>query len=84
MADVFPHPYTQADGEFRLSIAGQPGPNLNLNLAIAIDGQAAGGIGLMAGEGNFRHTAQVGYWLGQNHWGRGVATAALRALVAHA
>lgn len=82
MADIFPHPYTQADGEFWLSIAGQAGPNLNLS--IVVDGQAAGGIGLMAGEGNFRHTALVGYWLGQDHWGRGVATAALSALVAHA
>jgi RimJ/RimL family protein N-acetyltransferase len=36
----------------------------------------------MRGEANTRFTAEIGYWLGEQHWGRGIATAAVRALCA--
>ena len=31
-----------------------------------------------------RVSAEIGYWLGQPHWGRGIATEALRAVTAEA
>lgn len=82
LTDLFPNPYTEADADAWISIASRPGPSLHL--AIAVDGEAAGGIGLAAGTGVDRLTAQFGYWLGEAFWGRGIATAAARAMRRHA
>ena len=82
LTDVFPHPYTEADAEFWITFANKALPSIHL--AIALDGTAAGGIGIIAGEGIARHTGQFGYWLGEAHWGKGIATAAARAMAAHA
>lgn len=81
MTHTFPHPYTEDDADLWLRIAADPGASLQL--AIAVDGAAVGGIGAIAGEGIYRATAQFGYWLGEAYWGRGIATAAARALAAH-
>lgn len=78
MTHTFPHPYTEADADLWLEIAAHPGASIQL--AIDVDGRAVGGIGAIAGEGIFQATAQFGYWLGASWWGRGLATAAARAL----
>src|SRR5262249_21994915 len=54
------------------------------HFAIEFQGEAVGGIGLKPGTDVERVSAEVGYWLGERVWGRGLATAAVRALVAHA
>ena len=43
-------------------------------------GEATGGIGLELGSDIERRSAEIGYWLGQEFWGRGITTAAVRAL----
>jgi ribosomal-protein-alanine N-acetyltransferase len=78
MTHTFPHPYTPEDADLWLAIAANPGASLQL--AIEVEGRAAGGIGAIAGEGIFQATAQFGYWLGEGHWGRGIASAAALAL----
>ena len=78
MTHTFPHPYTPEDADLWLQIAANPGASLQL--AIEVDGRPAGGIGAISGEGIFQATAQFGYWLGEAHWGRGIASAAARAL----
>jgi [ribosomal protein S5]-alanine N-acetyltransferase len=78
MTHTFPHPYTEQDADLWLRIAANPGRSLQL--AIAVDGQAVGGIGAIAGDGIQLATAQFGYWLGEPFWGRGIATAAATAL----
>lgn len=82
LTDAFPHPYTEADADKWFQIASLPGPGNHL--AIEFHGQAIGGIGIIAGQGLGRYTGQFGYWLGEAHWGKGIATAAARALVKHA
>jgi RimJ/RimL family protein N-acetyltransferase len=42
-----------------------------------------GGIGLHAFDDVYRHSAELGYWVAVAHWGRGFATEAVRAVVAH-
>ncbi|MCC6874052.1 MAG: GNAT family N-acetyltransferase [Sandaracinaceae bacterium] len=73
--DVFPSPYTRADGERWLAHATAAG-RAN-NLAIEIDGEVAGGIGMIPGEDVHRIRAEIGYWLGHAFWGRGVMTEAV-------
>ena len=31
----------------------------------------------------YRHTAEIGYWLGEPYWGRGIGSAAVEKLVQH-
>lgn len=81
LADVFPHPYTDADADQWFRIASHP--DRSIKFAIELDGAAVGGIGARAGEGIFVRTAHFGYWLGEAHWGKGLATAAGRALLEH-
>jgi RimJ/RimL family protein N-acetyltransferase len=45
---------------------------------IETDGMVVGNVGSWIGPG----VRLVGYWIGREHWGRGVATAALRAFLA--
>ena len=82
LTETFPHPYTPADADFWISFSNQP--SASLHLCIEVDGRAAGGIGLIAGEGVSARTARFGYWLGEIHWGKGIGTAAASAMVSHA
>ena len=52
--------------------------------AIAVDGEAVGGIGYTLHEDVERVSAEIGYWLGTSFWGRGIMTSALRALTGYA
>jgi RimJ/RimL family protein N-acetyltransferase len=81
LADVFPHPYTDADAEQWIRIDNSPGRSIRF--AIEVEGVAVGGIGARAGEGIFVRTAQFGYWLGESFWGRGIMSAASRAMLDH-
>jgi [ribosomal protein S5]-alanine N-acetyltransferase len=76
--DTFPHPYTIDDAhEFiRGAIAEQPATRF----CIEINGTAVGGIGVHPGQDVHRHTATVGYWLGEEFWGRGIMTEAVTAV----
>lgn len=79
LRDRFPFPYTAVHGEAWVRAASQERPQTSF--AIATGGQAAGGIGLLPQEDVGRHAAEVGYWLGEDHWGRGLMTEALQGFV---
>lgn len=82
LRDRFPHPYT--DRAAREWIAHCLSASPELDFAIDVGGEAVGGIGLQPGADVERFSAEIGYWLGEPFWGRGIATAALRGTVAHA
>ena len=52
--------------------------------AIEVEGEAAGGIGIELHTDVERVSAEIGYWLGERYWGRGIATEALTAVTAEA
>ena len=62
-------------------IGQQPAPTV---WAIEVEGEAAGGIGIELHTDVERVSAEIGYWLGEQFWGRGIATEALRAVTADA
>lgn len=82
MRDRFPHPYSIADAEEWVRIAAAEAPMRNF--AIVVDGAAVGGIGFELGADVFRRSAEIGYWLGEALWGRGIMTDAVRAMTDHA
>jgi ribosomal-protein-alanine N-acetyltransferase len=75
----FPNPYTPADADAWFAfLESQEDPE---GWAIEVDGEAVGGIGLRRGAAEFAHSAELGYWLGEAHWRRGIVTAAVRVVV---
>lgn len=82
LRDQFPHPYTRADGEDWLAHIAQQEPVTSF--AIVVAGEAAGGIGLAPQPDVHRRSAELGYWLGEAFWNRGIMTAAVRTFTTHA
>ena len=78
LRDTFPHPYTQADAQRWIQYVVDPVQETNF--AIDVAGEAVGNVGLRIGEDIDRYTAEVWYWLGEQHWGRGIITQALTAI----
>jgi ribosomal-protein-alanine N-acetyltransferase len=82
LRDRFPQPYTAGDAKrwVRASRATHP----LTHFAIEVDGEAVGGIGFDPLDDVDRRSAEIGYWLAEPFWGRGIATAALAAVTDYA
>jgi ribosomal-protein-alanine N-acetyltransferase len=78
LRDRFPHPYPlEAASTFIGWVSKQPSPTV---WAIEVDGEAVGSIGIELHTDVERVSAEIGYWLGESVWGRGIATEALTAV----
>lgn len=77
LRDLFPHPYTIQDAQefLQRAISEQP----TTKFCVEVEGVAAGGIGIHPKEDVHRRTAGLGYWLGEEFWGRGIMTEAVAA-----
>ena len=76
--DLFPHPYTIDDAhEFLQKKIAEQSATI---FCIEIAGAAVGRIGIHLGQDVHRQTATVGYWLGEQFWGRGIMTEAVTAV----
>lgn len=79
LTDKFPHPYTLESARVWIAacVAQEPA---TLHFGIEVDGAIVGGAGVERGEGIHRRSMEIGYWLGEPFWGRGIATEAASAL----
>lgn len=82
LRDRFPCPYTVYDAEGFLSAVSRQDPRVSF--AIATRREAIGGIGLDMGGDVYRFTAELGYWLGEPFWGRGIMSEAVARFTAWA
>jgi len=82
LRDRFPYPYTDRDARSWLDAV--IGLEPETNFAIDVAGEAVGGIGYTLLSDVDRRSAEIGYWLGEKFWGRGIATEALIAVTDHA
>jgi ribosomal-protein-alanine N-acetyltransferase len=81
LRDRFPHPYLEEHGrKFLDHITAQTPSTV---WAIEVDGEAAGGIGIERLTDVERVSAEIGYWLGEGYWKRGVMTEAVKTITAH-
>ncbi len=51
------------------------------NFVIDINNEAVGAIGIMPDKDVYRLNAEIGYWLSEEHWGKGIMTAVIKATV---
>ncbi len=79
LRDVFPHPYTETDAIEWLQARDNPTEE-GLYLAIDVDGQAVGGVACRLQNDVECRTGDIGYWLGEPYWGRGIVTEAVQIL----
>ncbi|MBX9890974.1 MAG: GNAT family N-acetyltransferase [Chitinophagaceae bacterium] len=77
--DFFPTPYTVLDAEQWLDSIRKTRPFLNF--AILYQGRIAGNIGIVPKEDVYRMSVEIGYFIGEEFWGKGIATEATRLLV---
>ena len=82
LRDRFPHPYTIDDANAFLKFATAADPANNLAIEVALE--PVGGIGFVPGTDVERYSAEIGYWLGERHWGQGIATEALALVTEYA
>ncbi len=82
MRDTFPSPYTHDDAA--AWIARNEAAEQDTHFAIVLDGRVVGGVGFVLHQAERRIVADIGYWLGEPFWGRGIATAACSAVTAYA
>ncbi len=79
MADVFPNPYTIENGKTFIGFA-TANPNSKI-FAITVEGKPIGSIGLHLQTDILRKNAEIGYWLGEAYWGKGVIKNAIEQIV---
>jgi RimJ/RimL family protein N-acetyltransferase len=82
LRDRFPYPYTAKDGRRFIRASREMDPETFF--AIAVGGDAVGGIGFVLQSDVERVSAEIGYWLGESLWGRGIMTDALIATTTYA
>jgi len=75
---TFPYPYTKQDAEWWIKTGSKA--NNALTKAIEYQGELVGTVGITPQTGWKEHSAEIGYWVGEEYWGKGIATEALRAM----
>lgn len=78
LRDAFPHPYTLDDAREFLELVARQGRETDF--AIDVDGQAAGAVGFRPGRDIHRCQAEIGYWLGEELWRRGIMSEVVPAM----
>ena len=73
----FPRPYTAAVARTWIARC-LSGHERGLQLAVDVDGLAVGGISVDLVTANTPRTGEIGYWVGETYWGRGIAGQAVR------
>lgn len=79
MGNQFATPYTTEAAEECLEIVTSSDPPLQY--AIYVSGEFAGGLGAGLLKAENAGVAEIGWWLGPEYWGRGIATVAAMALI---
>lgn len=78
LRNVFPYPYTRQDAENYVRSCAENTEKRQLCRAIVAEGHAIGSIGVFCGSDVYEKSAELGYWLAEDFWGKGIMTEAVR------
>lgn len=78
LRDGLPYPYTEKDAEEYIDFILNSNPNDTFAYAIDVDGRAVGSIGAFRQKNIHFRTAELGYYLSEEYWGRGIMTIAVK------
>ena len=78
LRDGLPYPYTEQDGRDYITAMLSADENETFAFAITIDGQVIGSIGVFRQANIHRQTAELGYYITEEWWGKGITTEAVK------
>jgi len=78
LRDGLPYPYTQTDAVNYIGMMQNAGKDSVFAFAITLDDRAIGSIGVFRQTNIHNRTAEMGYYISENHWGKGYTTTAVR------
>ena len=73
-----PYPYTEQDGKNFISAMLSADENETFAFAITVDNKVIGSIGMFQQNNIHRQTAELGYFIAEEYWGKGIMTEAVR------
>ncbi len=80
LRDRFPHPYTEESAAWFINLVLSDNDPAK-HFIIEINNEAAGAISISPDEDVYRLNAEIGFWLGEEHWGKGIMTKVIKATV---
>ena len=80
LRDGLPYPYTEQDGKEFISAMLAANENDTFAFAITVNGKAIGSIGAFRQGNIHRQTAELGYYIAEEYWGKGIMTEAVKQL----
>ena len=78
LRDGLPYPYTEQDGTDYISAMLSADENNTFAFAVTADHKVIGSIGVFRQENIHRQTAELGYYIAEEYWGKGIMTEAVK------
>ena len=76
LRDYIPYPYTESDAIFFINSTKQEEPQQSFG--IVFNNNICGVISLVIQKDVYHKSAEIGYWIGEPYWGKGIATQAVK------
>ena len=83
LRDGLPYPYTEQDATDYISAMLSEDENETFAFAITIDNKAIGSIGAFRQKNIHRLTAEIGYYIAEEYWGKGLMTEAVKQICSY-
>lgn len=80
LRNAFPNPYTLEDAIWFINDSIINAERKQINYAIVVDGQAVGGIGIFVKDDVYEKSAELGYWLAEDFWRKGIMSRAVQTI----
>lgn len=78
LRDGLPYPYTKSDAEEYIASMLSADKTKTFAFAITVDDKAVGSIGVFRCDNIHFRTAEMGYYIGEPYWGKGLGTCAVK------
>ena len=78
LRDGIPYPYTEKDAKEFITAMRSADKNSQCAFAIICDGKVIGSIGVFRKDNVHRQTGELGYYIAEPYWGKGITTEAVR------
>lgn len=78
LRDGLPYPYTEKDAIYYIQAMLHSDPNATFAFAITVDNKAVGSIGVFRKDNIHSRTAEMGYYIAEPFWGKGIGTDAVK------
>lgn len=83
LRNVFPFPYTLDDAKWYVNSCIDADATRQCTRAIVVDGEAVGSIGVFLKDDVYCKSAEIGYWLGEPFWSKGIVSESIRQICSY-